>query len=225
MRFVGVLLLVGVVQGLGFSAKAAVRSGEEAEAGGWLYKEKVYYQEFRGHDSNDVFLQNGEQLYVDMEWSVAESWSVGRPFFLAYKPATGAVLLDSKSGRVIPILHGLKNHPIDILLRNENPENTMAIVQAYVKAEQLWDKELNRVYKRLLAGKSPRAFTKEEKAGLVRSQRQWIKFRDAQRRVISIVFGKRSGTIQSIHHAAHVMEVTRTQALRLSSYLLPGHYY
>ena len=81
MRFVGVLLLAGVVQGLGFSAKAAVRSGEEAEAGGWLYKEKVYYQEF---DSNDVFLQNGEQLYVDMEWSVGESWSVGRPFFLAY---------------------------------------------------------------------------------------------------------------------------------------------
>ena len=83
MRLVGVLLLAGVVQGLGFSAKAAVRSGEEAKGGGWLYKEKVYYQEFRGHDSNDVFLQNGEQLYVDLEWSVAESWSVGRAFFVS----------------------------------------------------------------------------------------------------------------------------------------------
>jgi len=227
MKWVGMLVLAAAGMGLGFAGKSVALEGEGAGDKAWLYKGKVYYQEFRGHGRRDIYLQNGERLFVDMEWAAVENWRVGRPLLLAYSPATGTVLEDPGTGKLIPVLYGLKDHPIDILQRKESARapNTIAAAMCYVKAEQLWDKELNRVYKLLLADKNPREFTREEKSGMVRAQRQWIKFRDAQLRAIATIFSKRPGTIQRVKRAGHAMELTRSQALRLSSYLVPRDSY
>ncbi len=214
MRIFGIVLLAGTALGVGVPAGANE----------WLYREEVSY--VTRHDPVSIELKGGHELqvsYAGITWKDVSGWKVGRRLVIAYKPETGSVLLDPATGKHTSILRSTKMHPIDTLWRKEAREapNTIASAAIQVKAGSLWDKELNRVYKLLLEDAWPRKFTRQEKDALINSQRKWIQFRDAQLAAIGVVYGKRNGTVQKINSAHQAMELTRSQALRLGSFLVP----
>ena len=208
MRIFGIFLLAGTALGVGVPAGANE----------WLYREEVSY--VTRHDPVSIELKGNHELQVSY---AGITWKAGRRLVIAYKPETGSVLLDPATGKHTSILRSTKMHPIDALWRKEAREapNTIASAAVQVKAGELWDKELNRVYKLLLEDAWPRKFTRQEKDALISSQRKWIQFRDAQLAAISAIYGKRNGTVQKINAAHQVMELTRSQALRLGSFLVP----
>ncbi len=214
MRACGIFLLVGTALGV----------GGPAGANEWLYQEEVSY--VTQNDPSIIEVKGGHELivsYVGITWKDVSGWKAGRRLVMAYKPETGSVLLDPASGKHTSILSSTKMHPIDILWRKEarTAPNTLAAAAVQVKAGGLWDKELNRVYKLLLEDAWPRKFTRQERDALISSQRKWIQFRDAQLAAIGRVYGKRNGTVQRINSAHQAMELTRSQALRLGSFLVP----
>ena len=214
MRIFGIFLLAGTALGVGVPAGANE----------WLYREEVRY--LSRHDPSIIRLKGGQGLrvkYAAITWKDVSGWKADRRLTMAYKPETGSILLDPATGKYISILSSTKMHPIDILLRKESDKapNTLASVNAQVKAGELWDKELNRVYKLLLEDAWPRKFTRQEKDALISSQRKWIQFRDAQLAASGVVYGKRNGTAQKINAAFQATDLTRSQALRLGSFLVP----
>jgi len=79
-----------------------------------------------------------------------------------------------------------KKHPIDLWLEKcmeKGDYTTDAMVSCDSQALDMWDKELNRVYKELMKKLSP-----EEKELLKQSQLQWIRFRDAEFKWIDNLF-------------------------------------
>ena len=79
-----------------------------------------------------------------------------------------------------------KKHPIDVWLEKcmeKGDYTTDAMVSCDSQALDMWDKELNRIYKELMKKLSP-----EEKELLKQSQLQWIRFRDAEFKWIDNLF-------------------------------------
>jgi len=213
-------ILIGLVLvGCGkMEAKAEVHKA--ANGAEWLYHKDVRYQ--KNSDPSVVWLDTGERVkvkYSNIKWKEVDKWNKGRQLHIAYMPSTGPVLLDPKTRKVIPILSGLKEHPIDALLdrRLQIAQSTVSMVECYVGITELWDHELNRAYRLVLADKEDHKLNAEEKLILVGAQRKWVDFRDAQIRAIGTHYGKRDGTIRGIIAASQVMDVTKQQALRLGS--------
>ncbi len=88
--------------------------------------------------------------------------------------------------------------------------STAEMVEAYDQGLKLWDAELNRVYKDLLA-----LLSDADKTVLREAQRQWVSFRDAQLKFIEACYAHYEGTMYIPMHASAVMEVTRSRALDL----------
>lgn len=225
------------VRGMPLLAGVMLVMGSTVEAGEWTSRETVRYRENRS--TNWVYLDGGQVLHVSstaIKWAEVEKWKKGRPLFVAYKPETGAVLLDPGTGMHIPILSGLRRHPIDaVLVRRMAAAVSLSDKRACLEyGKLLWDKELNRVWQAVLADKRGRRFTGQEKKELVDAQRKWIKFRDAQIEAIYFFFGKRGGysaayrkesrrpVMPSLFAEQQVVDLTRQQARRLGS-LLDNH--
>ena len=211
------LLVVGCGK---MEVEAAVRKA--ANGAEWLYHKAVRYQ--KNSDPSIVCLETGERVevkYSNIKWKEVDKWNKGRQLHIAYMPSTGPVLLDPKTRKAIPILSGLKEHPIDALLdrRLQKAQSTVGMVECYVGITELWDHELNRVYRAVLADKEDRKLNAEERLILVGAQRKWIQYRDAQNKAIATHYRKRDGSIWRITTARQVMDVTKQQALRLGSML------
>ena len=129
------------------------------------------------------------------------------------------------TGKHVFILTGSKLHPIDIMWSRKvkAAAGTAASVQCCVSTGKLWDRELNRVYKFLLANRQPRPFSRQEKDQLINAQRKWIQFRDAQCAAIRTVYSRGSDSVLRVYAAESQMEVTRQQVLRLGSFLHPRY--
>ena len=221
MKIHGMLLLAGL---LVFPAVAL-------EGADWSYREEVRYQgvgSVKEADAGWVFLEGGHELYVNytgIKWRTLAGWKTGRRLVISYKPETGAVLLDPASGKHAFILASSKLHPIDIMWgrKFKDASTTKASVQCCVDTGKLWDRELNRIYRFLLAQSRPRPFSAKEKEQLINAQRKWIQFRDAQCAAIRTVYSKRLDSVRRVYAAEFQMEVTRQQVLRLSSFLHPRY--
>ena len=103
-------------------------------------------------------------------------------------------------------------HAIDIKIDKlvDKGGSTAEMVETYDQGLKLWDAELNRVYKDLLA-----MLPDADKAVLREAQRQWIAFRDAQLKFIDACYAHYEGTMFIPMRASAVMEVTRARALDL----------
>lgn len=110
---------------------------------------------------------------------------------------------------------GVEKHKIDRELdacMDKNP-STAGMVECIEKAIKQWDDELNKNYK-LLSG----VLDKEGQANLKKAQLEWIKFRDAEIKLISSVYSKKEGTMYIPMSCDSVMEITRKRALQLKAY-------
>ena len=77
-----------------------------------------------------------------------------------------------------------------------------------------WDKLLNDDYRSLLAG-----LDKASKGKLVESQRQWLKFREAEAAFLNEYYNKADGTMWRIVKVNKELQFTRDRVLALEEYL------
>lgn len=113
---------------------------------------------------------------------------------------------------------GVSKHLIDIeldeCLNDENNYSTHEILKCISKAEQDWDKELNRVYRELRALSSD-----SEKNTLRTAQLKWIEYRDNEFEFILELYGNMQGTMFQIFHASRKMEIVKARTIELQNYL------
>lgn len=82
------------------------------------------------------------------------------------------------------------------------------------RAEQLWDKELNKVYKELQG-----RLTVKERNALISSQTSWIPYRNAEFKLIDSMYSFKKGTMNIPFNAHARNGVVMKRALALKHYL------
>ena len=108
-----------------------------------------------------------------------------------------------------------KPHPIDIAVTQCMEENssTAGMVQCLQKGYEKWDEELNKQYKKLNA-----RLSKEQKAALQASQREWVKFRDLELAYLTELYATQEGTMYRVVLATEQLEVIKRRALILGKH-------
>ena len=76
----------------------------------------------------------------------------------------------------------------------------------------MWDKELNRFYGELM-----NTLNSDQKQALQAAQREWIKYRDAQKAAIVAIYNE--GTISRIEQAMAINDLAKEQAQKLGQFL------
>jgi uncharacterized protein YecT (DUF1311 family) len=106
-------------------------------------------------------------------------------------------------------------HAIDAWLEKaiEKDPSTVGMRAATNKAREMWDKEMNQIYTRLIG-----RLSKEQQVSLRDAQRSWLKYRDAEGKVISDIIAAKDGTIWQLSATGQGMELVRTRALQLKAY-------
>ena len=111
-----------------------------------------------------------------------------------------------------------KKHSIDVNLENclaiEKNYTTTGMLDCTQKAYAEWDKELNSVYKKLIAKLSG-----SEKAALKKAQGEWIIFRDLEFKNIDSIYDKLDGTMYIPMRLNEKMEIVRRRTIQLNGYL------
>jgi uncharacterized protein YecT (DUF1311 family) len=112
-----------------------------------------------------------------------------------------------------------KKHPIDKALENcidKNP-STAGETDCAEKALEMWDKELNKNYRELLAKLDPK-----DKAVLKAAQTEWIKYRDEEYKLTDAIYSKLQGSMytpMAVHHRVGIVK-QRAEALKFYIELL-----
>jgi uncharacterized protein YecT (DUF1311 family) len=109
--------------------------------------------------------------------------------------------------------HTVDNSLDECLAKTEN-QTTAGMTNCTALAADNWDKELNRAYKKLMAG-----LDAEEKQNLKNSQLEWLKHRDLEYKLIGSVYAHKEGTMYIPVRAMNILTLTKNRALELNSYL------
>jgi uncharacterized protein YecT (DUF1311 family) len=106
-------------------------------------------------------------------------------------------------------------HAIDAWLEEAcaREETTAGQREAINQAREMWDREMNRAYQKLMSRLPP-----EQQAALEKSQGNWLKFRDSEWEVIGSVVAGRDGTMWQLTATEKGMELVRQRALQLLAY-------
>ena len=96
----------------------------------------------------------------------------------------------------------------------EKAKSTGEMVQAEARGIELWDAELNRVY-RLLQTKLPES----DRRKLINSQRAWLTFRDANSELIRAVYEGAEGTMYRPVAVNAELQIVKERAENLRGYL------
>ena len=111
---------------------------------------------------------------------------------------------------------GIKDkHPIDIWLdanMSKDP-STFGMRKTTNQAQQKWEIEMNNVYKRFML-----KLNRNQQIALRKSQRSWLKFREADGNAISEIVSVQDGTIHQLSGTSYGMELVRERTLKLISY-------
>jgi uncharacterized protein YecT (DUF1311 family) len=211
-------LIVVLLQLFAVSAYAHELLQSSAQFSKWSYvKEVIYLAPWRSinsvtlQDDGDLELRFGTGKLTNVD---IDKWPRGKHLNIAYSAEDGAVLLDPDSGKFALIISGLQQHPIDIMTDRclQTAGTTSEIVKCHAEELGFWDKEMNRFYTLVLASLSP-----EQRQAVQTSQREWLRFRDAQKAAAAAVFTH--GTMSRITAAIEITNTTKEQAQRLARYL------
>ena len=107
---------------------------------------------------------------------------------------------------------------LDACLAGPAGNNTVGQVDCGTKAAAAWDRELNQVYNKLLKSLDPVSQT------LLRaSQRQWLAFRDAEKKFQSGPWRSTQGTMVQITLTMANVEILKSRVLTLRNYAGGGN--
>ena len=115
----------------------------------------------------------------------------------------------------LPCFAGQEDTPIDKWLSKEldKDPSTNGMRQATIKATKMWDTEMNRAYRHVLS-----QLTAAQRASLVRSQKAWLTFRDAETEANQRIIYTRQGTMWLLAGDTHQMEIVKARALQIKAY-------
>lgn len=92
--------------------------------------------------------------------------------------------------------------------------STAGEIHAYDKGSEMWDKELNSIYKELM-----KRLDKHQQTALKEAQRNWIKYRDAEYQAIGQIIQRLEGTMWLPVPSARLYKINRQRAMELKDYL------
>lgn len=107
---------------------------------------------------------------------------------------------------------------LDACLASSAANSTAGQVDCGAKAAASWDRELNQVYQKLLKTLDPTS-----EALLRNSQRQWLAFRDAERKFEAGPWIQKQGTIGQTTVALANVDILRSRVLTLRNYAGGGN--
>jgi len=90
------------------------------------------------------------------------------------------------------------------------PKHTNSLSECATLSTVSWDKELNSRYKKLI-----KTLNSSEEAALRQSQRQWIRFRDAELQYLQEVFQNSPSTSNELYFAEAHLNLVKQRALSL----------
>ena len=132
---------------------------------------------------------------------------------VVYSPESGTEIVDPENSERFAV--GGRNR-IDALLEQcmaaAGPMSMKRACQA--GAGRAWDLELNRAYKKTMAG----PLSDESKTKIRNAQRKWIEYRDASIAALSAWSDEQGGSIQSLEASIAIVDLTRSQTLKLQLY-------
>jgi uncharacterized protein YecT (DUF1311 family) len=107
-------------------------------------------------------------------------------------------------------------HPIDVNTEHcvENNASTSGMVACYSEAAEVWDLELNRVYKQLQGKLKPKA-----QDALKQAQRAWMAQRDKEFDLINAIHAQLDGTMWIPVMMEKRVNVVKARTLVLQSYV------
>ncbi|MGV8057299.1 MAG: lysozyme inhibitor LprI family protein [Smithellaceae bacterium] len=107
------------------------------------------------------------------------------------------------------------DHPIDKWFEKcvAQDDSTAGMRECYSKAYDLWDKELNKAYIKLMN----KAHTEGKKA-LKSAQQSWIRYRDSEFKLNNQIVGTRDGTMWLLVGDKDRMQIIKERALELRRY-------
>jgi uncharacterized protein YecT (DUF1311 family) len=106
--------------------------------------------------------------------------------------------------------------PIDVSLSvcyDKNTAFTSGTTRCLEEAREQWEKEMNVHYAFLLKTLDP-----QPKRNLIKSQKAWLKYRDAEFENINTIYNTVAGTFKIPKRESDKMEVVRDRALSLKYY-------
>ena len=108
-----------------------------------------------------------------------------------------------------------KKHPIDQWLETHmsHDESTAGMRNTTNEAREMWEAEMNKVYNRLMS-----KLTQKQQTALREAQRNWLKFRDAENKVISETIASKDGTMFQLIATGNGMQLVRERTLNLLAY-------
>ncbi|WPJ94384.1 hypothetical protein SH580_13170 [Coraliomargarita algicola] len=199
----------------------------------WLYTEEVQFAEH--HDFADVVLVDGRRLVLNegvyhsgstdakvqqddfIHFEDVGEWQPERELFIAYAPATGAVLVDRSTGETIEIVHGLEGaHPLDQLYKERVYSKTANFDRwdAIKEIIAFWETEVLRIYDRLAEEVKAPDVIEQAKAA-------WEVSYDKQCTAISEAYASKPGSIAWDRSLAAQLNLVRSHALSLSTWGQP----
>ena len=104
---------------------------------------------------------------------------------------------------------------LELCLDTDSNWTTYGMVKCERNAEEAWDMELNKFYKLLM-----NALNEEEREKLRHSQRQWLKYRDAEFEFLGLMYYNMQGTMYKVMNAGKRTDIVKQRALELQSYYL-----
>lgn len=107
----------------------------------------------------------------------------------------------------------VKKHPIEIALdkKLEKTVSTAGMVEAFSKAREQWEAELEKNYKKLLTDLDP-----EGKEALKEAQEAWTKQQEKEIEFLIAFYSKMKGTMYRTIYAETTMTMVKQRALDLA---------
>lgn len=180
------------------------------------YTETIVFSEF--HDPGYLVTDDGRKFWFEYEgftYEIIEKWKPGRQLLFVYSVNDGVKLIDIET-KIEAIISKTAEHPIDSIEKEciENNGSTRGISMCYSKSYELWDAEMNRIYRELEATAPIPVFEK------IRGMQQaWVIYRDARFKANQSVFSNDAGTISIIESHARAVGIVESQAAYLNSLL------
>ena len=106
----------------------------------------------------------------------------------------------------------------DACLAGPAANNTAGQVGCATKAAAAWDQELNRVYQKLMKTLDP-----SSQALLRASQRQWLAFRDAEKKFQAGPWLQKQGTLAEVTANMANVDILKSRVLTLRNYAGGGN--
>lgn len=106
----------------------------------------------------------------------------------------------------------------ELSLKMDLDYSTSGIIESIYNAEKSYDKLLNKYYQYLL-----KRLNKDDKESLKTSQKNWILFRDNERKLNLVLTNEEyngGGSMQVIKESNRFLEITKTRVLELYHYLI-----